>query len=592
MCGIAGNLRFPRADAELVRRMTAALSHRGPDGDGFLAEGPVALGHRRLSIIDVEGGAQPVFNEDRSVAVVLNGEIYNYRELAAELAPRHTFRTRSDTEVMVHLYEEDGEDFVHKLRGMFAFALWDSGAQKLVCARDRYGEKPFLYSAGRDGFTFASELQAFRKGGVPVGKVDRRALSDYLELLYVPAPRTMWTGVRKLPAGHLLVADERGVRVRRYWETPVPGSRARVEPGAPGELRRRLEEAVHLQLRSDVPLAALLSGGIDSSTIVALMARELGPGVKTFSVGFGREDDELPFAREVAERCRTDHHEILVTDDAVRQTVEALGAYSEPFGDSSAVPTVAVCREVAREVKVVLTGDGGDELFAGYAKYRSLAALPHVAGVGGLEALWVDGVPRARALRRATHAVEAMGGRKQRALIEVFSWREREALLGAAAGTAVCFDLPDPVDSALAFDLGVYLPDDLLVKVDIAAMRWGLESRAPFLDPPVGEHAVPLPVETKQNRNEGKLLLRAAVGDLLPESVLHRTKRGFGSPVEAWLVGPLRGLVEDLLASPDARVRSVMDPRGVDRVLAETRAGTGNAHQAWALLAYESWARG
>jgi len=590
MCGIAGQLRFSGPNIEVVRRMTAALAHRGPDGETFFQDGPVALGHRRLSIIDLAGGSQPLFNEDKSVAVILNGEIYNYKELQAELKARHTLRTESDTEVLVHLYEDHGEDFVQKLRGMFAFALWDARAQKLVCGRDRYGEKPFVYAPNDDGLTFASELRALVSAGVPTGSIDRDALSDYLELLYIPAPRTIYAGVKKLPAGHLLIADARGVRVRRYWDMPIPGSRHHVPADAGPELRRRLEDAVRLQLRSDVPVAALLSGGIDSSTIVALMARELGPGVKTFSVGFGRQDDELPFAREVASRYETDHTELIITDDLVKQTVEGLSAYSEPFGDSSAVPTVAVFREVAKHVKVVLTGDGGDELFAGYGQYRRLAWLPHFPGAQLLDRL-PSVVPRARSVRRAGRAIGADGGRRHRALIEVFSPRERRALLGRVHEPVAARFLPSDVDSGLAFDLDVYLPDDLLVKVDSGAMRWSLEARAPFLDAPVGEFAIPFPSQAKQDRDVGKLLLKRSVAELLPASILARAKMGFGSPVEQWLKGPLRHLVEDFLGPLSARVRTHLDGRSVDHVLEDSRAGRGNPHQVWALLALERWFR-
>jgi asparagine synthase (glutamine-hydrolysing) len=353
-----------------------------------------------------------------------------------------------------------------------------------------------------------------------------------------------------------------------------------------------MEEAVRLQLRSDVPVAALLSGGLDSSSVVALMAGELGPGVKTFSVGFGRDDDELPYAQEVARRFETEHHELMVTDDAATQAAEALGAYSEPFGDSSSVPTVAVCREVARHVKVVLTGDGGDELFAGYGRYRQVESLPHLKGARAALPLLADAVPRARSLRRAAQAVDAAGGERYRALLEVFSAAEREALLGGPTEPAPYVDLPGSADAAMAFDLGVYLPDDLLVKVDIASMHSSLESRAPFLDPRIGEWVIPFPASAKQDRDVGKRMLKAAMEDLLPPAILHRAKRGFGSPVEQWLQGPLRPLMEDLLAAPSAKVRDLLDSGEVDRVVEGARTGRGNAHQAWALLALESWLRG
>jgi asparagine synthase (glutamine-hydrolysing) len=594
MCGIAGQLDFTGPDPAAVRRMTDALAHRGPDGDGFYSDGHIALGHLRLSIIDVDGGAQPQFNEDDTLAVILNGEIYNYKELMAELQPRHPFKTRSDTEVLLHLYEELGDDLLGRLHGMFAFALWDGRRKRLLLARDRFGEKPLYYSRRGGRLTFASELGALVQAGVATGGIDRKALSDYLELLYVPAPRTIYAGIEKLPAAHALVADAQGVAIRPYWTPPVPGSEARTPITRPQELRAALRESVRLRLRSDVPLAALLSGGIDSSAVVGLMAEELGPGVKTFSVGFGSADDELPHARVIAERFRTEHHEILVQSDLRTQVDEAFGAYSEPFGDSSSVPTVAVCKEVAKHVKVVLSGDGGDELFAGYGQYRRVARIPHLP-LGKLVQSGIGALPTSAFKRRAlrfARSAGASGVARHRALIEVFSADERAELLGGerrvAAGPA---GVPDrDVDAALAFDLGVYLPDDLLVKTDIAAMHFGLEGRCPFLDQELAALAVPPAADQKQNATEGKLLLKAALGDLLPEEILRRPKRGFGSPVGEWLKGPLRPMLEERLRPANAKVREWLDGKAVDRVLDEVTAGRGNGHQGWALLALEAWA--
>ncbi len=592
MCGIAGQLAFPSADASVVRRMTDAVRHRGPDGDGFHADGPIAFGHRRLSIIDIDGGAQPQFNEDRSIAIVFNGEIYNYRELAADLRPRHTFRTDSDTEVLLHLYEEEGDGMLAHLRGMFAFALWDSRKQRLLCARDRFGKKPFYYASHGTAFTFASELGALQTSGVPLGDIDRTALSSYLELLYIPAPQTIYTGVRKLPAGHKLTVDRRGLSVDRYWDLPSPGGKPDRRPESVASIRRLLEEAVRLRLRSDVPIAALLSGGLDSSVVVGLMAQELGPGVKTFSVGFGRPDDELAYARMVADRHKTEHHEILIDDNAAEQTTSGLAAYSEPFGDSSAIPTVAVCREVAKHAKVVLTGDGGDELFAGYGRYRTVARFPHLPGIGRI-APWIDALPRFRyraKVRRGLSLLGSRGGARYRALVETFSSQERCRLMGQAPVTFDCGPGgTNDTDAALAFDLAFYLPDDLLMKMDIASMRWGLEARCPLLDHVLGELVIPLGSDEKQNQREGKLLLKAAAGDLVPPAILARTKRGFGSPVEAWLAGPLREMSGALLGK-SAWVRDHLNGAVIDEVLALAHRGRGNAHQAWALLALESWA--
>jgi asparagine synthase (glutamine-hydrolysing) len=592
MCGIAGHLAFPRADAAAVRRMAAALVHRGPDGEGFLDDGPISLGHRRLSIIDVKGGAQPIFNEDGSVAVILNGEIYNYRELREELRARHSFRTQSDTEVLVHLYEEEGEAMLGRLRGMFALALWDRRRERLLLARDPLGEKPLYYCESRAGLHFASDLRALRQGGAPLGALDRDALSDYLELLYIPAPRTICAGARKLAAGHYLVCDARGSELRRYYAPPAPGSAEGLAPTAT-QLRAQLAEAVSLRLRSDVPIAALLSGGIDSSAVVALMAQELGPGVRTFAVGFGEADDELPYARAVAAKFRTEHRELILRDDVAAQTAEALAAYGEPFGDSSAVPAVAVCKAVAREAKVVLTGDGGDELFAGYGRYRTVAYLPRVPlashGAALLDRL---PLPRRAALRRLALAFGSSGAARYRALVEVFSRGERAALLGGLSRVADAPEAASDVDAALAFDLNTYLPDDLLAKADGASMRWGLEWRSPLVDRKLAAMVVPQPAATKLSRQDSKLLLKAAMRDLLPPEILTRKKRGFGSPVAQWLRGPLREQVGDLLRAPSARPSRCARTRALDRALTAALGAGGNAHQAWALFVLEVHLRG
>jgi asparagine synthase (glutamine-hydrolysing) len=592
MCGIAGHLAFPSADPGIVQTMIATLSHRGPDGVGSYHRGPIALGHTRLAIIDLHTGEQPKFNEDGRVAVVFNGEIYNYRELRTELASRHRFTSESDTEVLVHLYEEFGDEMVSKLDGMFSFAIWDARRERLLAARDRFGEKPFLYLFGERGLFFASELAAFGAAGL-CGQIDRSALSSYLTLLYVPAPRTIWKDINKLPAGHTLVVDRNGALVAPYWRSPRPGSRSETTLSAE-RAQSELRRSVRTRLRSDVPMGALLSGGIDSSTVVALMAQELGPGVKTFSVGFGRPDDELPFARTIASRYETDHHEIVLERDLAAQVDDAFQAYSEPMGDSSAVPTVAIFKEISRHVKVVLTGDGGDELFGGYGRYGLAERLPTLPT---MPTRWLShlGLRRHAARRgyRLMHALTTSGAARNLALIEVFNAGERASLLGTAAeehsqsnGAA-----KGNANAAIGFDLTVYLPDDLLVKVDIASMASGVESRAPFLDHVLAECVVPEPSHSKLNRREGKLLLKEAVASLVPKTILERSKRGFGSPVKEWLAGPLRGLLLDTVGSSQALVCDWFDRGAVSRTVRDAAAGQGNAHQGWALLALEAWAQ-
>jgi asparagine synthase (glutamine-hydrolysing) len=592
MCGIAVQLRFPKADPESVARMTRALAHRGPDGEGVHADGPVAMGHRRLSIIDLAGGGQPMFNEDRSVAVVLNGEIYNYRELTEALRSRHRLRTTSDTEVLVHLYEDLGTAMLPRLRGMFAFAIWDARRRRLFAARDRFGKKPLLYARHQDTLWLASELRALVDGGAPTGGVDRDALADYLSLLYIPAPKTIWRGVRKLLPGHFLVADETNFTVQRYWAPPVPGEVHEAPPNAATRTRELLEESIRLRLRSDVPVGVLLSGGIDSSVVTALAATASPNRLKTFCIGFGEADDELPFARQIANRFGTDHHEVIVREDVVEATTRALSAFSEPFGDSSAVPSAEVFRQVAQQVKVVLTGDGGDEMFAGYGRYRQAAGLPSVPMLGPIS--WtLDRLPPIRVVRRAARATRALstrGDARYRALVEVFSAREVSTLIGRRAALQ-CHEGHTDADRALAFDIGVYLPDDLLVKVDMTSMAWGLEARCPLLDHVLGDWVIPMPISAKQNRRRGKLLLHAAARKLLPGEVFSRPKRGFGSPVEVWLRGPLRALFCDTVMTKTARIRDWLASERITSVGARVLEGKGNGHQAWALLALEQWAR-
>jgi asparagine synthase (glutamine-hydrolysing) len=547
-----------------------------------------------LSIIDVAGGAQPLFNEDRTVAVVFNGEIYNYRELAAELQSKHLFRTQSDTEVLVHLYEEHGTDMLARLRGMFAFVLWDARKQRVFAARDRFGEKPLVYLQGPGGLWLASEMRALAQAGAALGTVSTQAVAAYLSLLYVPAPGSIWSNVQKLPAGHMLLADRNGVRVSRYWSPPRSGAR-RTEPAeVVTRTRELLEESARLRLRSDVPIAVLLSGGIDSSVVTALAARASETRLRTFSVGFGRPDDELPHAREIALRYGTDHQEIVIRENLREVVPRALAAFSEPFGDSSAVPCVEVFSEIARHVKVVLTGDGGDELFAGYDRYRKVAALPHLpladALVRTLERL--PETRRMQTLRRGMRVLTGRRGARYRALIEVFSPRERQLLLGVAPAVPLVPDEESSdADAALAFDLGVYLPDDLLVKTDITSMAASVEARCPLLDHVLAEWVVPAPIRAKQSRRRGKLLLEAATRDLLPSHVYIRPKRGFGSPVDQWLRGPLRALFEDTVMSPQARIRDWLDSARIREVGRAVLAGRSSGHQGWALLALEAWGR-
>jgi asparagine synthase (glutamine-hydrolysing) len=529
--------------------------------------------------------------EEGDLVVVFNGEIYNYKELSDSLPGKFRFRTQSDTEVLLHLYRAEGSNMVRRLRGMFAFAIWDRRDQTLFCARDRFGKKPFYYTWQRGVFAFASEIGALLAGGLPGGQVDRESLDQYLQLLYVPSPRTIFEGITKLSPGHTLTVKEGHLDVRSYWSAPIPGSRERETPDLE-RLNALLDESVALRLRSDVPVGAFLSGGIDSSVIVARMSKASSKRLKTFSVGFGRPDDELPYAREIARKYSTDHHEILVTRALPDLVTEAVAAYSEPLGDSSVVPTVALCREVASHVKVVLSGDGGDEVFGGYDRYRMIARLPHIAMSRHI-APFVSRIPgrRAQSVSRGLRVVGAEGAERNLRFLEVFPERSRKAL-GLRPGAPGRGSYPaNATDAAIHFDLTTYLPDNLMLKVDIASMRWGLEVRCPLLDQELAEAVIPLKSCYKVNAATNKLLLRQLAREDLPPSILTRRKRGFGSPVEGWLGGPLAEILRDVVTSRRSWVMNELDPRPIRRIVSDVVAGRGNAHQAWALLSLELWSQ-
>lgn len=576
MCGFAGILDLSGAAADerarLVRAMTDTLVHRGPDDAGYFSDACLSLGHRRLSIIDVATGRQPLANEDETVWVALNGEIYNYRDLRARLAAAgHTFRTRSDTETIVHAYEQWGADCVEQLRGMFAFALWDQRRRQLLLARDRVGKKPLYYAQVGERLLFASELKAL----LAVPELDRgldlEAVSDFVTLLYVPREKTIFRQVRKLLPGYTLTAGAGGTALRRYWDihfAPEPIGEAQ----AAARVAELLDEAVTIRLESDVPLGAFLSGGLDSSAVVGLMARHADKPVTTASIGFAAAAyDERAYARLVAQRFGTDHRDEVVTAAAV-QSVEALSwFYDEPFGDSSAIPTYHVSQLARRRVTVALSGDGSDESFAGYRRYyfdgrenrvRDLvpAALrrPLFGALGALypKADYLPRVFRGKAFfgnvartpwEAYLHSVSGVSEDDKQRLL---SAETRRALGGyrtaelfrqlydAAAGA-------DALSRVQYIDFKTYLPDDILTKVDRASMANSLEVRCPFLDHHLVEYAARLPASLKLRGRESKLVLRRAVAALVPEAILGRPKMGFAMPVGEWLRGELRGLVHD-----------------------------------------------
>ncbi|HET8651436.1 MAG TPA: asparagine synthase (glutamine-hydrolyzing), partial [Gaiellaceae bacterium] len=608
MCGICGQIALAgdRApDPELIARMTSSLVHRGPDSDGSTIDGPVGLGVRRLSIIDLEGGNQPIANEDGTVHVVQNGEIYNFRELRAELEQAgHRFSTRSDTETLVHLYEEAGEGFAERLRGMFAVAIWDARRRRLVVARDRFGIKPLYYREHGGELTFASELRA-----LPRGEVDPDALEAFLAFNSVPAPYSIFRGTRKLPAGHMLVWEDGTTRVERYARpAPVPASDVRDQGAAElaEELRARLRDSVRAHLIADVPVGVLLSGGVDSSLLAALAAQESGEAVHTFSIGFEeRSFDELDDARSVAAMYGTLHEELVLRPDAALLLPRLAEAFDEPFADSSALPTYLVSELAAGNVKVALSGEGGDELFGGYYTYAADLLALRVGRLTPPVRPLVERLPSSSGkasfdykAKRFVRAANLPPLDRHHAWKEIFSLDVRAELTGRGAA--------DPVDLLRArfaetegaellsrlqdVDLGIYLVDDLLVKTDRASMAHSLEARVPYLDPVVAGLALALPTRHKVRGLRKKVLLRRAAAPLLPRRIVYGRKRGFSIPAAAWLRGELAPFAREVLAPDTLRRQGYFDPEPVGRLLDRHVAGEEDlSRQLWGLLAFTLW---
>ncbi len=613
MCGIAGVIEPFGVTPEraVLEAMGVALAHRGPDDAAVGVYGRAGLSFRRLSIIDVAGGAQPIDNEDGTLHLVLNGEIYNHQELRAELERRgHRFRTRSDVEVVVHGYEELGDEVVGRLRGMFAFALWDEKRQRLLLARDRLGQKPLVFHHRGDRLAFASELQGLLADpGVPRA-ADLLSLHHYLSYLYVPSPRTAFVGVQKLPPAHLLVFENGQVRTSRYWTLSSKPEARITEAEAAAELRERLKEAVRMRLMSEVPLGAFLSGGLDSSCVVALMA-ELGP-VQTFSIGFEEEEfDELHHARVVAERFGTRHHELVVRPKAAEVLPLLVRHYGEPYADSSALPTYYLAQVTAEHVTVALNGDAGDELLAGYDRYKLMplfAALGHVPGAAAV-CRRLAGVLGPVLPRQTVRLLQSVSSRPDEAYGRVMSCFLPEQkqrlyspeLLAAVDGDDSLrllrerfeqADARDIVGRTLHVDLMTYLPEDLLAKVDIATMAHGLEARSPFLDHPLVEYVARLPSSMKLGPGGGKRLLRRAMADRLPPSILRRRKKGFGVPVSRWFRGELREMVGDCLLSRRAAERPYFQAQAVRRLCDQHWSERyDHGPQLFTLLMLELWCR-
>ena len=607
MCGICGIATAGGAvDRGRLAAMSATLVHRGPDSDGAFAEGPVGLAARRLAIIDLQTGDQPISNEDGRITVVQNGELYNYRELRHELERSgHRFSTSGDTEVLVHLYEEHGERFPDRLRGMFAVALWDSERRRLLLARDRYGIKPLYYREADGELAFGSELRA-----LPRGEIDLDALEAFLAFNSVPGPLTIFRDVRKLQPGHVLVWESGRSEVTRYARpAPVPASEARDDEEAElvEELRARMRDSVRAHLVSDVSVGVLLSGGIDSSLLAALAAEELSEPLRTFSIGFEeRSFDELGDARLVAQRYDTNHRELVLRPDAALLLPALAEAFDEPFADSSALPTYLVSQLAAEDVKVALSGEGGDELFGGYYTYAADLLAQRAGWTAPLLRPLVERLPtssarasfdyRAKRFVRAAHLppLERHHGWK-----EIFSPDARAALTGRRGDF-------DPVDLLRArfaetegaeplarlqdVDLGTYLVDDLLAKTDRASMAHSLEARVPFLDPVVTNFAFALPTRHKVRGFRKKVLLRKAAAPLVPPELLGRRKRGFSIPAAAWLRGELEPFARDTLSPDTLQRQGFFRPETVTRLIDDHVAGREDlSRQLWGLLAFTLW---
>ena len=623
MCGIAGFIdlwdsgpqRLRDDRGAILERMCRVIRHRGPDDQGLTVRNGVALGMRRLAIIDLVSGNQPMSGEDGSVTIVFNGEIYNFQEIKPKLESRgHIFQTHSDTEAIVHAYEEFGPECLQDLRGMFAFAIWDEKARKLFIARDRAGKKPLYYTTTPNGtFVFGSELKTLLEHPEVLREINPEALDAYFTLGYVPDPLTIFRNIHKLPPGHYLELNDGQTTVRKYWDFEFKPAQSQTDDDYLDQLRTLLDESVRLRLISDVPLGAFLSGGIDSSTVVALMARHMGQPVKTFSIGFHEDSyNELKYARLTAEKFGTDHHEFIVSPDICDVVDDLVWHFDEPFADSSAIPTYMVSKLARDHVTVILSGDGGDELFAGYTRYAverkrgGFGFLPKTVREGVMRPI-SQHLPHSAWGRNYLHNVSLDPTARYLDSVSVFTSLNRKSLYtsdfagklqprGYAAGL---FDdlvknvqTDDAVDRLLYLDSKTYLPGDILTKVDRMSMAVSLEARAPLLDHKLIEFVTTVPSTLKLAGLETKHLLKRAVRDLVPNEILHRPKQGFGVPIQEWINQQLRSRIRDTLSDARTRQRGYIDSHYVDVLLDEHERGRRDHSMGlWSLFMLELWQR-
>jgi asparagine synthase (glutamine-hydrolysing) len=609
MCAICGIVNLNRAepvDETVLRNMAQAMVHRGPDDDGFLIDGHAGLGFRRLSIIDLSGGHQPIFNEDDSLAIVFNGEIYNYRDLARELASAgHTFKTKSDTETILHAYEQYGDDCVDHLRGMFAFAIWDRNHQRLLLARDRLGVKPLYYFHDGRTLAFASEIKALLEiPGIP-REVDSDAFDQYLALRYVPGPRTMFKNIFRLQPGHTLVAERGSIRIRKYWDVDYSSTAV----ASSQDLEQLLEESVRLRLISEVPLGVFLSGGLDSSTILASMNRAAGQTVKSFSIGYEavgpdeRDACELGYARIAARALGSDHHEFRMNAAAFQRFIPDLVWHlDEPLADASCIPLHFISKLASKHITVVLSGEGADEILGGYGIYQKMLAIDRVRRYAPPLANLARITPNAK-LRRYLRMSGQSLEQRYRGVCRGFDSESRAKLTSAARTTRSDRQLAGifgdhfsavgkatPLNRMLYVDTKVWLPDDLLLKADKMTMANGLELRVPFLDHKLVEFAASLPDRSKLHGRTGKSILRTVARNILPQEILNRPKKGFSIPLASWLRGPLRQFTRDHLLDSSSALNSYVNRSEVSRIVTDHEQGRADRSQElWALLVFEFW---
>lgn len=599
--------------------MCERIVHRGPDSEGMWMDDNVALGMRRLSIIDLQTGDQPVYSEDKSVVAMVNGELYNFREVREDLLKKgHKFRTQTDVEIVPHLYQIYGDDFVDHINGMYAISLWDTRQKRLVLARDRYGEKPLYYGIFDGKLIYASEPKALLAHPSVKAELDLDALRQYLSFDYVPAPRSIYNGISKLPAAHIMTIENGEIKTHRYWNVSFSknGNKPSLEQAA-SELRNLLSDAVRMRLVADVPLGILLSGGIDSSTVAAFATQHATDTVKTFSIGFSEDSfDESRYAREVAAHLGTDHHEEILSAEKAGDLISEIGTWlDEPLSDGSLIPTYLLARFVRKHVTVALGGDGGDEIFAGYPMYfghkvaSAYSSIPQFLRSGLIEPVVYRLPVSTKNLSfeyRAKRFVKSANYntiQRHHSWFGSFSVDEQIPLLtenvlahtsgdihaGPRSLLDIC-DAQDEIERMQYLDMNFYMAEDILTKVDRASMAVSLETRAPFLDPRIGQFAASLPLDYKLRGNKGKYILKKSVEGLLPRSILNRSKKGFGVPIAEWLKGRLNPLMHDLLAPERLKDQGLFEPDHVQALIAEHENGIASHHkQLWTLLVFQLW---